>query len=350
MKFNLFKQTKGLPAAIVLFVLLVLPMIAATAQEKPVAISRRSIAIKDAIKEIEAQTGYVIGFRGRDVNTSKRVSLSRTNGSTREILGYLLADRDLTWQTNGDYIFITEAAKSGKTKAKAEPEPAPAVQSVAAEPVPQDEPEQMTTISMGVGHPAPVYKDPLPDSPAKISAYDAWRANAKRRLPSWAVKTNLLYDATATFNLGMEWRLGRKTTFELPVSYNPWTFSDNMKWKHFLVQPEFRWWTCEAFNGSFFGLHAHYALYNMSALPNPPFSEYMNTHRFEGWLVGAGISYGYHWILGKRWALEATVGAGYAYLSYDKFSCENCGEKLGSETKHYFGPTKAGVTLIFIIK
>lgn len=33
-----------------------------------------------------------------------------------------------------------------------------------------------------------------------------------------------------------------------------------------LVQPELRYWLCERFNGSFFGLHGHYADVNMSNL------------------------------------------------------------------------------------
>jgi outer membrane protein OmpA-like peptidoglycan-associated protein len=41
------------------------------------------------------------------------------------------------------------------------------------------------------------------------------------------------------------------------------------------------------------------------------------------------------------------VGVGYAYLDYDKYSCETCGDKLGSETRNWFGPTKAGITLIY---
>ncbi len=172
----------------------------------------------------------------------------------------------------------------------------------------------------------------------------------KTKLPAIGIKTNLLYDATTTLNLGAEFRLGRKLTLDVPVSYNPWTFDNNKKWKHLLVQPELRWWTCEAFNGHFFGLHAHYAYYNVGGLDNPPFSKYMNEHRFQGWLAGAGLSYGYHWILGKRWSLEATLGIGYAYMKYDKYPCKKCGEKLGSETKHYVGPTRAGISLIYMIK
>ncbi len=166
-------------------------------------------------------------------------------------------------------------------------------------------------------------------------------------LPRWNIKTNLLYDATGTLNLGVEFRTGAKTSFDIPFNYNPWKFSDNRQWRHFLVQPEFRLWTREAFDGHFFGAHAHYAYYNVGNLPHGPFSEYMRDHRFEGWLAGAGISYGYRWNFNHWLGLEATIGVGYAYMEYEKFECQRCGEALGSASRHYFGPTKVGLSLVF---
>ncbi len=169
--------------------------------------------------------------------------------------------------------------------------------------------------------------------------------------PSLGVKTNLLMDLTASISLGVEIKTGRKTTFDFPVSYNPWSFKDNdMKWKHFLVQPEMRYWFRQAFNGPFVGIHAHYAYYNIGGLPNPPFSEYMNTHRFQGWLAGAGVSFGYQWILSPRLSLEATLGVGHAYMDYDIYDCLQCPTVQSSEIKEYYGPTKAGISLIYIIK
>ena len=41
-----------------------------------------------------------------------------------------------------------------------------------------------------------------------------------------AVKSNLLYDATATFNLGVEFGLARKWTLDVPVNLNPWKFNE----------------------------------------------------------------------------------------------------------------------------
>ncbi|MDR0332679.1 MAG: DUF3575 domain-containing protein [Dysgonamonadaceae bacterium] len=164
--------------------------------------------------------------------------------------------------------------------------------------------------------------------------------------PRWNLKTNLLHGAIGSFNLGAEFRTGERTSLDIPLSWNPWTFSDNRKWKHFLFQPEFRLWTNEVFSGHFFGLHAHYAYYNVGNLPKP-FSPYMQAHRFQGWLAGAGVSYGYRWNFGQHWGLEAIIGAGYAYLSYDRFECGKCGEFIDSKGKNYFGPTRAGLSLIY---
>ncbi len=168
------------------------------------------------------------------------------------------------------------------------------------------------------------------------------------QLPRWNIKTNLLYDMTATINLGAEFGLSDELSLDLPFNYNPFQFSNNRKWKHFLAQPELRWWFGgETFRGHFLGAHAHYAYYNIGNLPSGPFSKYMEAHRVEGWAVGAGVSWGYRWNFSHRWAMEATLGAGYAYKDYKTYECQTCGDELATVKKHYFGPTKIGVNLIY---
>jgi len=166
-------------------------------------------------------------------------------------------------------------------------------------------------------------------------------------LPTFVVKTNMLYDLTATFNLGVEFKVARKLTIDIPVSHNPFTFSRKRKWKHTLVQPELRYWLSAAFAGHFVGAHTHLASYNVS---NVPGISKTNGYRYEGWFVGAGVSYGYYKALSDHWAIEGTIGAGYAYTEYDKFECKDYGEKLGRNKKHYFGPTKAGISLIYTFR
>lgn len=100
----------------------------------------------------------------------------------------------------------------------------------------------------------------------------------------------------------------------------------------------------------FFGIHTGYTFYNISGVRIPFQGKETADHRYQGWATGLGISYGYSWILGKRWNIEATIGFGYAYSNYDKYDCATCGRFKGSQYKHYFGPTKAGISLIYIIK
>ena len=54
--------------------------------------------------------------------------------------------------------------------------------------------------------------------------------------------------------------------------------------------------------------------------------------------------------LPERWSMEATVGVGYARLKYDKYARGDGGEKLGHNTRNYFGPTKIGLSFIYVIK
>lgn len=165
-----------------------------------------------------------------------------------------------------------------------------------------------------------------------------------------SVKTNLLYDAAATVNLGVELALAPEWTLDISGNYNAWDFSGNRKWKHFLVQPEVRYWLCEKFNGHFFGLHLHGGQFNVGSVRTPfgLFGDCSNA-RHEGWYYGAGVSYGYQWILGKRWSLELTAGAGYVRSDYSSFLAPVCGMKTGTGHHNYFGPTRAGITIIYVI-
>lgn len=170
----------------------------------------------------------------------------------------------------------------------------------------------------------------------------------------WAVKTNLLYDATATINLGVEKGLSSKWTIDLSANFNGWTFSDNKKWKHWLVQPELRYWPCERFNGHFVGAHLLGGVYNLSNIDmdfklfGTDFGE-LDGNRFEGWMVGVGVAYGYHWMLSRLRSLEGDIVLGYVYSRADKYLCPRCGEQLeDNEPHHYLGPTKAALNLIYV--
>lgn len=169
--------------------------------------------------------------------------------------------------------------------------------------------------------------------------------------PKFAIKSNLLMDAATNINLGFEYKLSNKLTFDFPVNYNPWTFTDNRKFKNLLFQPELRYWFCESFYGSSIGVHAHGGAFNVGGL-NLPFNKILDIkdHRYEGYIYGGGISFNHHFILTDKFSIEANIGAGYSYIIYDKFKCKTCGKKDSSGQTGFFSPTKASVSLLYLIK
>lgn len=170
-----------------------------------------------------------------------------------------------------------------------------------------------------------------------------------------AVKSNLLYDAAANVNLGIELGLAPRWTLDLTGDFNAWTLSHQRKWKHVLFQPEARYWFCDRWAGHFLGAHLHGGIFNVGGLSNSikwlgtDYSS-LSHHRYEGWLLGAGIGYGYTWILNRHWNLEAEIGLGYVYSRYDEYECAGCGKKTTDDKKshHYVGPTKAAINLVYV--
>ena len=178
----------------------------------------------------------------------------------------------------------------------------------------------------------------------------------------FAVKTNALYLGTATPNLGLEVALSDRWTLEVEGGYNPWTFDseDNMKIKHWLVSPEFRYWFCESFQGHFVGLNGNYTQFNIGAVPVPVSSLFfdiarstetdLENSRIQGWAAGAGVTYGYAFPIARRWNMELTLGYGLWYTRYDQFESRKCGLFQQTVEKVAVGPTALGVSFVFMIK
>ncbi|MDL2319549.1 DUF3575 domain-containing protein [Alistipes sp. OttesenSCG-928-B03] len=168
---------------------------------------------------------------------------------------------------------------------------------------------------------------------------------------NFAIKNNLVYDATMTPNLGFEIALSDFSTIDISGGYNPFTFKNGKSFKHWLIQPEYRMWFCEKFNGGFWGVHLHGSVFRVSRLKLPfGMFESLRDNRYEGWLVGGGLSCGYHLMLGKSWGLEGVLGAGYAYIDYKKYPCPDCGPMKEAANKHYFGVTKLAISFVYIIR
>lgn len=165
-----------------------------------------------------------------------------------------------------------------------------------------------------------------------------------------AFKNNIVYDATATPNLGLEVGLGKKVTMDLSAGYNPFEFSNDKQFKHWLAHAGVRFWICEKFNGTFIGVHALGGQYDVAGfkLPFDMFKK-LRDHRYDGYMYGGGVSIGHQWILNKRWGIEGEIGAGYARMHYDEYAKGKDMPKLRTGNHNYWGVTKASISFIYFI-
>lgn len=168
-----------------------------------------------------------------------------------------------------------------------------------------------------------------------------------------AVKTNILYDATATVNVGMEFGLAPKWTLDLSGNLNAWSKNEHTKWKHWMIQPEARYWFCDRFSRHFLGAHLIGGAFNFGNINNnisflgTDFSR-LSDKRYQGYAYGAGVAYGFAFVLSKHFNLELEAGFGYMCLDYETYECDGCGRKVAEDIHHYVGPTKAAVNLVYV--
>jgi len=312
---------------------------------REVSLSGTHITLGKTITEIQTQTKYRFAYNPDQIDTVATVVFPRHAMTLQMALDVLTAKGKYQYVVRNNFIALSPGEQLAQGANAAERTSTPDDYKIAGldnrNSVPV-EPAGLEIKTTETPTPDTVVRN-APSSNLVLEEVIA-TVEAMTDEPSFvALKTNILYDATATINLGVEFRTGRRTSVDVSGNWNPFTFCNNRKWKHVLIQPEFRWWTKETFSGHFLGLHAHYAYYNVGNLPKP-FSSNLRDHRFEGWLAGVGMSYGYRWNFTPNWGLEATVGVGYARMSYDKYNCERIHvtdkadpTSVGTRSRRYYG-------------
>lgn len=162
----------------------------------------------------------------------------------------------------------------------------------------------------------------------------------------FAIKTNILFNAALTPNLSIEIPFLVKYSVEVSATYNAWNQKDNIKWKNMIFITELRYWTLMSMKGHYIGVNANYGFYNIGGLKMPYYAD-ASYYRYEGWMAGAGVSYGYLWNLTKNLSFEANIGVGVNYTSYDKYLHPVCGAFWGSFKNFLVMPSKLGLSIVY---
>lgn len=154
-----------------------------------------------------------------------------------------------------------------------------------------------------------------------------------------AVKTNVAHWATASPNLGAELVLGRKVTLDFGVAVNPFSFGETQT-RAYLLSPEVRYWPGRPMAGHFVGVNASMGQYDLS---------WRGTN-YNGDFFAAGLSYGYVFILGRRWNLETNIGVGWLRGRCKRWDDGGNAPSRPNVHRDLVAPTRIGVTLSYIIK
>ena len=153
-----------------------------------------------------------------------------------------------------------------------------------------------------------------------------------------SLRANLLRWATLTPDLGLEWRISPSWGIAVNGSWTSWTWSDkDRRYALWEVAPEIRYYMGEK-----------KAWYLGAMFKAGQFNYKISETGKQGDLMGGGITAGYQLRLNKALDLDFNLGLGYLNADYEKYEViDGVRVRRGNETKDWWGPINAGVTLVW---
>ena len=153
-----------------------------------------------------------------------------------------------------------------------------------------------------------------------------------------SLRANLLRWATLTPDLGVEWRICPSWGIAVNGSWTSWRWSNkDRRYALWEVAPEVHYYMGEK-KAWYLGVMFKTGQFNYK------FSEAGK----QGDLMGGGITAGYQLRMNKALALDFNLGLGYLNADFEKYEViDGVRVRRGNETKNWYGPINAGVTLVW---
>ena len=154
----------------------------------------------------------------------------------------------------------------------------------------------------------------------------------------FSLRANLLRWTTLTPDLGLEWRICPSWGIAVNGSWTSWSWSDkDRRYALWEVAPEVRYYMGEK-----------KAWYLGAMFKAGQFNYKLSETGKQGDLMGGGITAGYHLRLNKALDLDFNLGLGYLNADFEKYEViDDVRVRRGNETKDWWGPINAGVTLVW---
>lgn len=278
-------------------------------------------------------------------DTHRKIEIQKLdNGNTWEYLlqHYMPQLRHATW------IIVYCTTKSDKAESLLRIEPSATQQDTIAVSVETEKEVEQ-----------PVEEQPIVHQPV-VEETSITLPEAKET--KWAIKTNLLYDAATLLNLSAEIPFtlnGQPYSIVAQHQFPWWDFKENRRIVRFISTGfEGRWWfkpshyeatpkrlQRDALTGHFVGLYALTGKWDF---------QWDRKICYQGDFWSTGLVYGYSMPIAKRLNLEFTIAVGYASIPYQHYIPSTDWQTLYKDldkqgTWHYFGPTRAEVSLVLPI-
>ena len=153
-----------------------------------------------------------------------------------------------------------------------------------------------------------------------------------------SLRANLLRWATLTPDLGLEWRITPSVGIAVNGSWTSWSWNGkDRRYALWEVMPEVRYYIGKEKCG-----------YLGAMFKAGEFNYKLSVTGKQGDLMGGGITGGYQLRLSDALSLDFNIAVGCLHADYEKYEViDGVRVRAGKETKNWWGPVNAGVTLVW---
>ena len=200
-----------------------------------------------------------------------------------------------------------------------------------------------------------VVPPPVQPEPADTVAVEP--AVVDERTPFYmALKTNMLYDLLAVPNIGIEFYLGKNWSVSANWAYGWWDSNSRHRyWRYYGGEIAVRRWFGKAadekpLTGHHLGLYGQLFTYDFEWGGKGYMGGKPGDSLWDSPNYAAGIEYGYSLPIARRLNIDFTVGVGYWGGKYYKYiPLDGHYVWQATRSRHWFGPTKAEISLVWLI-
>ena len=212
--------------------------------------------------------------------------------------------------------------------------------------------------------PAPIQKSEPAQEPTSVEKVDKTSKSAAKSVTAkkdkkpfyMAIKTNMLYDAIAIPNLGVEFNLGKGFSLMANYTHSWWNNeSKNFFWRYYGAEASLRWWfgkraRIKPLQGHHIGVNYQMMTYDFQLGKNGVMAGKPGGTLIDRPNHSVSLEYGYSLPVARRLNIDFVIGAGYHWGIFEEYIPID-GHFVWQSTKRrqYFGPTKAEISLVWLI-